>query len=87
MFNSLNTKKQDEALSLLEIDNRDKLDTKDSFKELVVPVFESVFPSNSITENISLVIIQYTIVFGVLYLEITKNAFYQKMIKSIYLYY
>jgi len=58
MFDSLNTEKQDEALSLLGIDTNDKPDIEVSYKEFVLPVFESVFPSNITTESISFVLLE-----------------------------
>jgi len=58
MFDSLNTEKQEEALSLLGIDTNNKPDIKDSYNEFVVPVFESAFPSNITSENISLVLLE-----------------------------
>ena len=53
-FNSLNIEKQYEALSLLGIDIRNRTLTNDIYKELVIPVFESVLPPNSAKENIAL---------------------------------
>ena len=60
MFNSLNTEKQNEALSYLGIDNKDSINTEDRFSELVLPVFEFALSgnSNNKTEGISLKILE-----------------------------
>ena len=58
MFDSLNTEKQYEALSLLGINTNDKPDREVSYKEFVLPVFESAFPSNITTESISFVLLE-----------------------------
>lgn len=43
----------------------------------------ATYQTSAYTENMILLTVEYLLVFVVLYLEITKNAFYQKLIKSI----
>lgn len=56
MFNSLNTEKQEEALSVLWIDDKDIVNSENLFSELIRPVFELTLSGNSSkkTEGMSL---------------------------------